>query len=86
MDRETAEAVLRTSLDEYRQLSFRDLVRRIGLIDTREVTAADRTRFQLEFQVFWDGASGGDVRVLGAIDDGGLRALKPLTQDFLVSP
>jgi hypothetical protein len=39
--------------------------------------------YQLEFSVVWDGRPGGDVHVLGAIDDGRWRAFVPLTRDFI---
>ena len=33
-------------------------------------TYAERTGHQIEYQAFWDGADGGDIRVLASIDDG----------------
>jgi hypothetical protein len=40
--------------------------------------------YQIEIQVFWDNKPNGDIRVMGAIDDGGLRACVPLCSDLLV--
>jgi hypothetical protein len=34
----------------------------------------------------WDDRTGGDLRVIGSIDDGGWRAFRPLSSDFIVRP
>lgn len=42
--------------------------------------------YQLESEVLWDGNAGGDIRVLVAVDGGGVSAFKPLTGDFILAP
>jgi hypothetical protein len=42
--------------------------------------------YQIEIEVFWDNQRGGNVRVMGSIDDGGWRAFMPLTRDFIKAP
>ena len=42
--------------------------------------------YQVAVQAFWDGAPCGDVRVLGSINDRGIRAFCPLTNDFIMRP
>jgi len=54
-------------------------------VETCEIRGASGTNYQVEIQCFWDDKSGGDIRVIGSIDDGGLRAFVPLTQDLLLS-
>lgn len=44
------------------------------------------TDYQIEIEVMWDGKGGGDLRVLGSIDDGGVRAFCPLCDSFIVTP
>ena len=44
------------------------------------------TVYQLEIQAVWDGRKGGDLRVMGSIDDKGWRAFAPLISDFIVRP
>jgi hypothetical protein len=58
------------------------LVRRIG----EDPVCATSAHYQLQVSVVWDRRSGGDVRVLGAIDDGRWRAFVPLTRDFIKAP
>ena len=40
--------------------------------------------YQIEIHAVWDGKPGGDIRVLGAIDDGRWRACCPLTYGVLI--
>ena len=37
-------------------------------------------------QIHWDGRRGGDIRVIGLIDDGGWRAFIPLSEGFITGP
>jgi hypothetical protein len=53
---------------------------------TQELVGEDRKTYQLEIQAFWDSKKGGDVRLIVAADDGGSRAFKPLTGDFIMRP
>jgi hypothetical protein len=58
----------------------------IGNVETREVVGKDGKNYQLEIQAFWDSNGDGDVLVIVAADDGGWRAFKPLTDDFIMRP
>ena len=42
--------------------------------------------YQTEVNVLWDDRPGGNIRVIGSIDDGGLRAFAPLTDSFIKAP
>ncbi len=86
MDRSEALKLLNAKLDDYRKLSYAELAAKIGDEEVVEVTGPSGTVFQIEIQITWDGKPNGDVRVLGAIDDGGWRAFLPLTSDLLISP
>jgi hypothetical protein len=44
------------------------------------------TQYQLEFEVFYDSKRGGDIRIMGHIDDRGVRAFCPLTLDEIMKP
>jgi hypothetical protein len=86
MDREEAQTLLKTKLDEYRNLSYDQLVARVGDEEFPEVTGPSGTQYQIEIQIVWDDKKGGAVRVLGSIDDGGWRAFLPLCDSLLVTP
>jgi hypothetical protein len=42
--------------------------------------------YQVEIVAFWDDKPHGDLRVSGGVDDGGWRALHPLSDDFIMAP
>ena len=84
MDREEALGLLNAKLDDYRQMTYAELVSKIDTNEVVEVNGPSRVEYQIEIQVFWDHKPNGDIRVLGAIDDGGLRAFMPLCSDLLV--
>jgi hypothetical protein len=86
MDEDTARSILGAAMREYRGRPYQALAAIVGQADVREVRAPDGTRYQLEVQVLWDEKPGGALRVLGAIDDGRLRAFWPLTLDFIRNP
>ena len=86
MDKQEATKLLTTKLAEYRRLRHSDLVAKLGDIDCVEVTGPSGTEYQIEVEFMWDGKPDGDVRVMAAIDDGGLRAFVPLCEDLIVTP
>jgi phosphohistidine phosphatase SixA len=85
MDEQEASTVLAEWLAPIRAEPYDVLVARIGRSPlTAEIVRGTRT-YQLEAECHWDGQPGGNVRVVAAIDDGGLRAFVPLTSDFIKS-
>lgn len=87
MKNEEAFAVLDLELAKFRDEPYAALVTRMsdGSVDY-ELTAPSGRKYQVEVQVFWDNRPGGNVRVRGAIDDGGWRAFMPLSRDFIKAP
>ncbi|MHC4469348.1 MAG: hypothetical protein ACYS99_00155 [Planctomycetota bacterium] len=86
MDRDEARELLSQHLDQFRQRSYSELTELIDDPSVAEAVGASGTRYQLEVLVFWDDKPHANLRVLGAIDDGGLRAFKPLSDGFIVAP
>lgn len=87
MNKVEAIRIIQAELDRYRAKPYAELAKMIGAGPiTGERTGATGQWYQIEIQVFWDARPGGDIRVLGSIDDGGLRAFSPLTDDFIKSP
>lgn len=52
----------------------------------RTVAGESGANYQVEVQALWDGPELGHLRVMISIDDGGWRAVKPLSTDFIVAP
>ena len=86
MDNSEAKALLRDHLQTYRHRTYRELVGLIGKPQVVEFRGASSATYQVEVEVRWDDRSGGAVRILGSIDDGGWRAFKPLCDDFIMAP
>ncbi len=55
--------------------------------DNRTIAAETGAEYQVEVQAFWDSPrQPGNLRVIITIDDGGWRAFRPLSTDFIVAP
>lgn len=86
MDTREARELLRQHLARFRARTYGELVQRVGAEpEVLEANGASGTRYQLEFEVLWDNAARGDLRVLGGIDDGGLRSFVPLCDSFILA-
>jgi hypothetical protein len=87
MNETEARALLAKVLAEWRLRTHADLA---PLVDaepaTGQLLGSGGGSYQLEIQVFWDRDPGGDIRVMGAIDDGGIRAFAPWTDGFIMTP
>ena len=88
MDKTEARSILSEHLTRYRSRSYAELAAWVseGRNDEMEIVAPGGTRYQIEVNFFWDNRRNGNVRVMGAMDDGGIRALFPLTDSFILSP
>jgi hypothetical protein len=86
MDKQQACNLLQEQLGTYRRLPYAALAARIGTEEHLEVVGLSGVRYQIEILVLWDSVAGGNVRVNGAVDDGGLRAFLPLCAGFLMAP
>lgn len=87
MDKNEALSVLGDFLAGYRGRSYGELTRLIGAEPvTAEVKGQSGSSYQIEVQAFWDSREGGNVRVTGSVDDGGWRAMLPLSADFIKAP
>lgn len=84
--RDEAQAILTERLAQYRTYPYERLAALVGSCETAEVMGAGGAPYQLEFEFFWDDQAAGDVRVVGAIDGGGISAFRPLSDDFIKAP
>ena len=87
MDKSEAKDIIENELNRYSEKRYRDLIK---MIDSQPITGvvygSTGTKYQIEVSAVWDGLPQGDVRVLGSIDDGKLRAFFPLSSAFIKSP
>jgi len=85
MDTAEAATLLKGHLEAYRPRSYRDLVTLLGKPEVTSLRRASGVTYEVEVTVHWDGRPGGALRVVGSIDDGGWRALRPLCDDFILA-
>lgn len=88
MNKSGAHSILSECLAGYRSRPYAELAALASedRVDTSDVVAPSGTRYQLEVEFVWDGKPNADVRVIASVDDGGIRALLPATESFILSP
>jgi hypothetical protein len=88
MDRAEARTILKSQLDRLRTKSYGELVALIGVHGTTEVKGPSGVTYQVQLQAFWDDPKKPNqvLRIMGGIDDGGLRAYFPMSDSFLMAP
>ena len=85
MNEKEAQEILQQRLSRLRSQSYAELAKQIGEVNTFEATGPTGASYQIEIQFIWDDKQHGDIRVMGAIDDGGIRAFMPLSLSFIMS-
>ena len=85
MSPEVARAIIEDRLKELRKLSYRELVELVGRVSCDCINGADGKEYQVEIEARWDSKTGGNVRVIVAVDGPGVSAFKPLIGDFIMS-
>ncbi len=88
-DKEEARLLLAGELEKIRSLGYTQL--RKAFVEQKDIQAfnvagASGVEYQLEIEGRWDGDEEEDIRILGSIDNGGLRAYVPLSDSFIVKP
>ncbi len=86
MNKQEARNLLDRQLARYRTVPHSDLVAKIGCQECFETLGPSGVTYQVEIQFFWDDRRGGNIRVIGSIDDGGLRAFCPICTSFIMTP
>jgi hypothetical protein len=87
MNTREAEELLDAALLVFRTKQYAALVDQIEHGSSiGEVKGSSGVSYQIEIDFMWDHHPGGAVRVIGSIDDGGLRAFVPLTRSFIKAP
>ena len=84
MRRIEAKWLLLRNLVGWRRRPYEDLRTLIDRGHYVEVRGRSGAEYQIEIEAVWDSQPGGDIRVLGSIDDGRWRACCPLTHGVLI--
>ena len=86
MNEDVAYVLIDAELRRLFELPYTELIKLVGKLETKQVVGEDGISYQVEVEAIWDISRGEHVRVIVAVDDGGWRALVPLTQDFVMRP
>jgi hypothetical protein len=86
MDRVEAKWLLLRRMVAFRRRPYKELRSMFGNHTESSIRGRLGAEYCVEVEVFWDDQPNGDIRISGAIDDGGRSAFCPLTWGDLVSP
>ena len=86
MNGDEAKQILDRELAKVRVRSYAELAGTVGDSMLSEIEGSGGATYQIAILVVWDREAGGNLRVIGSIDDGGWRAFVPLTDDFILAP
>jgi hypothetical protein len=87
MDMDEARRLLERHMEGLGARSYRELEARIGQAAAEQIDLGHGRSYTIEVEVVRDGPEGGNIRVLGAIDDGRAWAsISPLCSDFIMAP
>jgi len=86
VDSQEAGRILADTVAGLRGDTYQALVARyLDGSEHRRVVAESGAEYQLEVQALWDDGTPGNLRVIVSVDDGGWRAVHPLTSDFIIA-
>lgn len=87
MDKSEARKILREQMTRIGSRSHSELAPplRVGHIELYKIHGESGMVYQVEIQFFWDDQPGNTIRIMGSIDDGGIRAFLPLTDSVLIA-
>jgi hypothetical protein len=85
MSREIARAIAEDMLKELRKLSYGELAKLVGEVSCDRIKRPDGEEYQVETEARWDSKTGGDIRVIVAVDGPGASAFIPLTETFIMA-
>jgi hypothetical protein len=86
LDKQEAAEIINNRLDTFESAGYQELIARIDQIEACEFEAPSGTTYNMEIQIFWDDQRKGVIRIMGSIDDGGIRAIIPMSFSRLVAP
>ncbi len=88
MNNQIARELLNAEIVRLKRLTWAEFAAKIKDVEVKEVKGPDGKLYCIEIEIFWDDPRrpGANIRILAAIDDGGIRALAPMTDSFILAP
>lgn len=87
MDKSEARKILREQMAQIGNRSHSKLASLVeaGHLELYKIHGESGTAYQVEVQFFWDDQPGNTIRIMGSVDDGGVRAFLPLTDSVCIA-
>jgi len=86
MKQTIARQLLKDELANLKTRSYSFFSQSVNRTTHKKIIGQDGAHYQIEIEVFWDNRRGGDIRVLGSVNDGHSHAAAPVTEDFVITP
>ena len=86
MNKDEAKAILSDQLKSFATRSYTEPSAFIDKPVDVEIAGSFGTKDGIEINVFFDSKPGEDLRIIGSIDDGGWRAIVPLSDTLIMNP
>ena len=86
MDSREAREVLAGQLARKRARGYPELTELVGEESRERLTGPSGVEYQLRVRVMWNDEPQGALRLVGSIDDGGIRAFAPLVESLVLQP
>jgi hypothetical protein len=86
MSRDVAREIAEDRLKHLRHRSYDELRPSVGQVFAEDVTGRDGVDYQVEVEIRWDAKAEGNIRVMVAVDGGGVSSIAPLWADLIIAP
>ena len=86
MEQTIARKLLREELQILKSRPFSFFTQSVNKTIHKKTAGPDGLDYQIEIEVFWDSRRGGNIRVMGCVDGVKSHSLKPLTENFIITP
>ena len=86
MNETDARELLKSELEKFYTLPYAELTKCVHHPSIIKNVEYNGIHYQVEIKIVWNRRYREDLCVIGAIHDGGWRALLPLLESFIVSP
>jgi len=79
-------SILDREMSRFSDISYDECIRDVegNPVVSKNITGESGVEYQVEIEMIWDHLRNGPIRIIGGIDDGRLRAYKPLTRSIII--
>ncbi len=86
MNEDDARELLKSELEKFYSLPYDELATHVHQPSVIKNVESKDTHYQVEVKIVWNQRYKQDICIIGAIHDGGWRAILPLLESIIVGP